>query len=134
MEEKIEIKSLLNLYDFMSNRAVEESVLPENSLRSKSSDVPNKNVEESNSPNRVIGDIPPKKSFCPKNKITRCNSCNQKLKLVEATTGKCRCGLVFCQQHRLAEHHKCQYDYKQLGRKTLELANPKINSPKVLPI
>ena len=31
----------------------------------------------------------------------------------------CRCGTRFCTTHRAAEEHKCKYDWKAEGKKTL---------------
>ncbi len=41
------------------------------------------------------------------------NTCGRKIRLIEQTTGKCnKCHQVYCQKHRLAEDHKCSFDYK----------------------
>ena len=46
----------------------------------------------------------------------QCNVCKKRLLL---TAMECRCGLKFCQNHRYPDEHKCNYDYKTEGRKTL---------------
>ncbi|KAK3004303.1 hypothetical protein RJ639_018665 [Escallonia herrerae] len=51
----------------------------------------------------------------------RCQSCNKK----GVVTGfQCRCGAMFCGVHRYPEAHDCSFDFKALGRVTLEKANP----------
>eukprot|EP00039_Didymoeca_costata_P018973 m.335767 g.335767 ORF g.335767 m.335767 type:complete len:483 (+) comp17672_c0_seq1:215-1663(+) len=59
----------------------------------------------------------------------RCDHCNRRLKLATAYT--CRCGQVYCGEHRYAETHSCTYDYKLAGRKMLEATVPSITSPKL---
>lgn len=41
----------------------------------------------------------------------KCNfpECNKKLRLTDL---ECRCGKLFCQQHKFPEQHMCKYDYK----------------------
>lgn len=60
---------------------------------------------------------------------TRCAFCNKRLNITTIHT--CRCGGVFCSQHRYSEVHGCQYDYKTEGRKILEQANPLVAAPKL---
>ena len=47
-------------------------------------------------------------------KSCRCpfDGCNKKLK-IHQTVSKCKCGLAFCDVHRMPESHDCVYDYKQ---------------------
>lgn len=60
---------------------------------------------------------------------TRCAFCNKRLNITTIHT--CRCGGIFCSQHRYSEVHGCQYDYKTEGRKILEQANPLVAAPKL---
>ncbi|XP_062005602.1 zinc finger A20 and AN1 domain-containing stress-associated protein 9-like [Rosa rugosa] len=57
--------------------------------------------------------------------LNRCQSCdcNKKLKPVQMTL-KCRCGGVFCAEHRLAESHTCSVNYKKAGQELLTKQNP----------
>ena len=43
-------------------------------------------------------------------KRKKCIICNKKLLL---TDHKCRCGIIFCSNHRLPEQHDCTYNFKQ---------------------
>ncbi|KAB7502645.1 AN1-type zinc finger protein 4, partial [Armadillidium nasatum] len=63
-------------------------------------------------------------------KRPRCRQCKKKIGV--ATSYACRCGLVFCAQHRYAETHNCTYDYKSAGKKIIEIANPLV-IPEKLP-
>lgn len=54
---------------------------------------------------------------------SRCAECKKKVGL---TAIECRCGNVYCGTHRLAEKHMCTFDFKQLGRSTIEKQNEKI--------
>lgn len=38
--------------------------------------------------------------------------CSKKIKLVELITNKCKCGHIFCNNHKYPEAHECQFDYK----------------------
>mmetsp|Transcript_4168 Transcript_4168/g.9092 ORF Transcript_4168/g.9092 Transcript_4168/m.9092 type:complete len:175 (-) Transcript_4168:1125-1649(-) len=60
----------------------------------------------------------------------RCNvsSCKKKLGL---TGFKCKCGHVFCGQHRYAESHSCTFDYKTAERAKLAENNPVVQASKV---
>ena len=40
----------------------------------------------------------------------KCEECHKKIKLIDVITCKCRCGNLFCLQHRL--EHDCKYDYQ----------------------
>lgn len=59
---------------------------------------------------------------------TRCNKCRKKVGL---TGFKCKCGLLFCGQHRYAEAHDCGFDYKTSQREKLAAANPLVQAAKV---
>jgi len=61
-------------------------------------------------------------------KKERCWSCNKKVGLLGH---ECRCGYIFCSVHRYAEDHKCDYDFKENGRKYLTEQNPIVSAPKV---
>jgi predicted nucleic acid binding AN1-type Zn finger protein len=51
-------------------------------------------------------------------KKKRCSlqGCKKKLKI---TCFKCRCGLKFCDNHRLPEMHMCVFDFKENREKDL---------------
>ena len=54
---------------------------------------------------------------------TRCWRCHVSIGL---TGVRCQCGYTFCAKHRHAEKHKCDFDYKQQGKKDLEESNPQL--------
>ncbi|KAJ2380056.1 hypothetical protein GGI05_006433 [Coemansia sp. RSA 2603] len=57
----------------------------------------------------------------------RCFECRAKVPLVKQTTNKCRCGYVFCDNHRYFDQHNCEFDFVTSDRKVLEKRNPKLN-------
>ncbi|KAJ2787197.1 hypothetical protein GGI15_000917 [Coemansia interrupta] len=57
----------------------------------------------------------------------RCFECRAKVPLVKQTTNKCRCGYVFCDNHRFFDQHNCEFDFVTSDRKVLEKRNPKLN-------
>lgn len=68
-------------------------------------------------------------NIVPKKTRTRCAFCNKRLNITTVHT--CRCGGIYCSQHRYSEVHGCQYDYKTEGRKILEQANPLVAAQKL---
>ena len=56
-----------------------------------------------------------------KNKKKRCpfKNCKKKLQL---TNMPCRCGIIYCNGHRLPEQHDCNYNYKE-GREDILIKN-----------
>jgi hypothetical protein len=59
---------------------------------------------------------------------SRCQHCRKKVGL---TGFKCKCGLLFCGQHRYAEVHACTFDYKTSERAKLAESNPLVQADKV---
>ena len=57
--------------------------------------------------------------------------CKKRLPL---TAVECKCGLSFCSNHRYAEQHNCQFDYKGTKQKHLEAANPLVVPSKLTQI
>ena len=55
------------------------------------------------------------------NKKKRCSleGCKKKLQL---TKKPCRCGIIFCNYHRLPEQHNCKHDFKE-GREDILIKN-----------
>ncbi|KAK8740282.1 hypothetical protein OTU49_002818 [Cherax quadricarinatus] len=60
----------------------------------------------------------------------KCQQCSKRLGV--ATTYECRCGGLFCAQHRYAETHTCTYDYRTAGRNFIQMSNPLV-APNKLP-
>lgn len=71
---------------------------------------------------------PPAEQPSPSKGSTRCLMCRKKLGL---TGFKCKCGEMFCGQHRYAEAHKCTFDYKSAERAKLAENNPLVQAAKV---
>ncbi|WP_411027302.1 AN1-type zinc finger domain-containing protein, partial [Salmonella sp. s54925] len=46
----------------------------------------------------------------------KCWDCQGKLELAQRELGKCRCGYIYCQLHRLPEKHNCVFNHKESGR------------------
>lgn len=59
---------------------------------------------------------------------TRCFACKKKIGLLGV---ECRCGFVFCSEHRYAERHACTYDYRANERKKLHKTNPVVMPEKM---
>ncbi|CAA6672337.1 unnamed protein product [Spirodela intermedia] len=47
---------------------------------------------------------------------------------------RCRCGQLFCAEHRYSDRHDCSYDYKTAAREIIERANPVVKASKVVRI
>lgn len=58
----------------------------------------------------------------------RCNFCSKKVGL---TGFKCRCGHMFCSQHRYSDKHNCVFDYKSAGQDAIAKANPVVKADKI---
>lgn len=64
----------------------------------------------------------------PQKHKNRCFSCNKKVGL---TGFACRCGYIFCAEHRYSDKHECAFDFKAQGKKQLTTANPVIAPAKL---
>lgn len=75
---------------------------------------------------------PSKSNDKPKKKIQknrgRCFSCRKKVGL---TGFECKCGYVFCGEHRYSDKHDCDFDYRENAREQLKKANPVIVAEKL---
>lgn len=58
----------------------------------------------------------------------RCFQCNKKVGLLGF---QCRCGYDFCGNHRHADQHNCQFDYREFARRQLTKANQKVVADKL---
>lgn len=47
---------------------------------------------------------------------------------------ECKCGKLFCRQHRLPFDHECQFNYKNEHKNKIKIQNPKIINKKIDPI
>jgi len=64
----------------------------------------------------------------PLKKPNRCNECKKRVGL---TGFQCRCGGLFCSEHRYDSAHNCTFDYKTMEREEIAKNNPKIISEKI---
>lgn len=98
---------------------------------SQSFQLPKRRCDEQNNTDlgEKIPEIHQLPNIIPKKSRTRCALCNKRLNIT--TIHNCRCGGIFCAQHRYSEVHGCQYDYKTEGRKILEQTNPLVAATKL---
>ncbi|GAB2289051.1 switch-activating protein Sap1 [Dionaea muscipula] len=61
--------------------------------------------------------------------VNRCSGCRRKVGL---TGFRCRCGELFCGQHRYSDRHDCSYDYKSVGREAIVRENPVVKAAKIV--
>lgn len=67
----------------------------------------------------------------PKREVNRCSCCRRKVGL---TGIRCRCGEMFCSEHRYSDRHDCSYDYKAAGREAIIRENPVVKAAKIVRI
>ncbi|XP_051140188.1 zinc finger A20 and AN1 domain-containing stress-associated protein 5-like [Andrographis paniculata] len=63
--------------------------------------------------------------------VNRCFGCRRKVGL---TGFRCRCGELFCAEHRYTDRHECSYDYKSAGREAIARENPVVKAAKIIKI
>lgn len=65
-----------------------------------------------------------------KKKRTRCcfDACKRKVGL---TGFDCRCGGLYCWEHRYSDKHDCKFDYKELGQDQIRKNNPIVVGEKI---
>ncbi|GFY90454.1 A20/AN1-like zinc finger family protein [Actinidia rufa] len=61
--------------------------------------------------------------------VNRCSGCRRKVGL---TGFRCRCGDLFCAEHRYSDRHDCSYDYKSAGREAIARENPVVKAAKII--
>lgn len=61
--------------------------------------------------------------------VNRCSGCRRKVGL---TGFRCRCGELFCAEHRYTDRHDCSYDYKSVGREAIARENPVVKAAKIV--
>lgn len=67
----------------------------------------------------------------PVRQVNRCSCCKKKVGL---TGFRCRCGDLFCSEHRYSDRHACSYDYKSAGREAIARENPVVRAAKIVRI
>ncbi|XP_010534277.1 PREDICTED: zinc finger A20 and AN1 domain-containing stress-associated protein 5-like [Tarenaya hassleriana] len=63
--------------------------------------------------------------------VNRCSGCRRKVGL---TGFRCRCGELFCAEHRYSDRHDCSYDYKAAGREAIARENPVVKPAKIVKV
>ncbi|XP_051142352.1 zinc finger A20 and AN1 domain-containing stress-associated protein 5-like [Andrographis paniculata] len=65
--------------------------------------------------------------------VARCagSNCRKRIGLIGF---RCRCGEVFCSEHRYSDRHNCGYDYKSAGREAIARENPVVRAAKLLKV
>lgn len=63
-----------------------------------------------------------------KQQPNRCLFCSKRVGL---TGFKCRCGNMFCSNHRYPETHECSFDFKSAGEEAIAKANPVVKAEKI---
>ncbi|KNA04490.1 hypothetical protein SOVF_199260 [Spinacia oleracea] len=66
-----------------------------------------------------------------KKAVNRCLGCGKRVGL---TGFRCRCGDLFCADHRYSDRHDCSYDYKTAGREAIARENPVVRAAKILKV
>ncbi|KAK9079068.1 hypothetical protein SSX86_000738 [Deinandra increscens subsp. villosa] len=70
-------------------------------------------------------------SKAKRREINRCSGCRRKVGLMGF---RCRCGEMFCADHRYSDRHDCSYDYKAAGREAIARENPVVRAAKILKV
>uniref|UniRef100_A0A1I7T8C4 AN1-type domain-containing protein n=1 Tax=Caenorhabditis tropicalis TaxID=1561998 RepID=A0A1I7T8C4_9PELO len=81
-------------------------------------------ITESTAPTTIVVTDAP----APVKKANRCHMCKKRVGL---TGFSCRCGGLYCGDHRYDQAHNCQFDYKTMERETIRKNNPVVVSDKV---
>ncbi|XP_011025067.1 PREDICTED: zinc finger A20 and AN1 domain-containing stress-associated protein 5-like [Populus euphratica] len=68
-------------------------------------------------------------SSVAKKEVNRCSGCRRRVGL---TGFRCRCGELFCWEHRYSDRHDCSYDYKTVGREAIARENPVVKAAKIV--
>jgi hypothetical protein len=74
-------------------------------------------------------DPPSHTAAIKKRVVNRCSGCKRKVGL---TGFKCRCGDLFCSEHRYSDRHVCSYDYKAAAREAIARENPVVKASKIV--
>ncbi|KAJ3677632.1 hypothetical protein LUZ60_003356 [Juncus effusus] len=68
-------------------------------------------------------------SMGPGRPVNRCFRCRKRVGL---TGFRCRCGDMFCGDHRYSDRHGCTFDYKTAGRDLISKENPVVRAAKIV--
>nr|GFB07025.1 zinc finger A20 and AN1 domain-containing stress-associated protein 5-like [Tanacetum cinerariifolium] len=98
---------------------------PERPSLSKQPDLHRKKPSQSPSPS------PSPEIVLKRREVNRCSGCRRKVGLMGF---RCRCGEMFCSDHRYSDRHDCSYDYKGVGREAIARENPVVRAAKILKV
>ncbi|KAJ7013013.1 LOW QUALITY PROTEIN: zinc finger A20 and AN1 domain-containing stress-associated protein 5-like [Populus alba x Populus x berolinensis] len=99
----------------------------EKSLRSSLSRLPGKDHQRQ--PKTASDKERSDSSSVAKKEVNRCSGCRRRVGL---TGFRCRCGELFCWEHRYSDRHDCSYDYKTVGREAIARENPVVKAAKIV--
>ena len=102
--------------------------------RSTTSRSPKRSYPSDEPTSNPTGDRPNPEESTPseaKRVVNRCSGCRRKVGL---TGFRCRCGELFCADHRYSDRHDCSYDYKAAGREAIARENPVIKAAKIVKV
>lgn len=90
-------------------------------------------AQSASSPREEGADPVPRRDSKRAREVTRCSGsgCRKRIGLMGF---QCRCGDVFCPEHRYSDRHDCSYDYKTAGREAIARENPVIRAAKLLKV
>ncbi|GMI75755.1 stress associated protein 5 [Hibiscus trionum] len=71
----------------------------------------------------------PGNDLAEKKSVNRCSGCRKRVGL---TGFRCRCGELFCSDHRYSDRHDCSYDYKTAAREAIARENPVVKAAKII--
>ncbi|KAF5736423.1 zinc finger A20 and AN1 domain-containing stress-associated protein 5 [Tripterygium wilfordii] len=89
---------------------------------------PQANGKRKLTPDRAESGLATKKVM-DKRVVNRCSGCRRRVGL---TGFRCRCGDLFCWEHRYSDRHDCSYDYKTAGREAIARENPVVKAAKIV--
>ncbi|URE30916.1 zinc ion binding [Musa troglodytarum] len=111
---------------FQASAAAASSSLPRSYSRRSAPSIRSPNpadrAEEQGAPPAALASPAPRK-------VNRCLSCRKRVGL---TGFRCRCGELFCGEHRYSDRHDCGYDYKAAARAAIARANPVVRAAKIV--
>lgn len=63
-------------------------------------------------------------------KELNCQKCNKAIPQTIQRISKCKCGNLYCKDHKFPEHHDCTFDYFEENKQRLLRQNPQIETNK----
>lgn len=120
------VASILNFSDDQSSRSSPSPLLDNRSDSSPPTTAATTTNSRINASNRSVNDLA---AAAEKKVVNRCSGCRKRVGL---TGFRCRCGELFCSEHRYTDRHDCSYDYKTAGREAIARENPVVKAAKII--